>query len=114
VCTGIVPIVALAYAAVALMPIANEMATTRPLIAALEAQRVDGSSIALYTCPHLWSRDMPSNLESVRYASAATIGRPAVIATSRKRANEIAQALRGYRRVAEVQMIGKWFDVYRR
>jgi 4-amino-4-deoxy-L-arabinose transferase-like glycosyltransferase len=112
-CAGLVPIVAFAYVAIALMPTASAMATTRPLIAALDAQHVDGSSIALYTCPHLWSRDMPRNLEQVRYVSAGNIGTPAVIATSRKRANEIASTLQGYHRVAEVRMIGKWFDVYR-
>ena len=39
---------------------------------------------------------------------------PAVIATSRAHANEIAASLRGYRKVDELRMIGKWFDVYRR
>ncbi|MGZ7079752.1 MAG: ArnT family glycosyltransferase, partial [Thermoanaerobaculia bacterium] len=111
---GLVPVMAFAYIAIALMPFANEMATSRPLIAALDAQHVDGSSIALYTCPHLWSRDMPRTLEKVRYVSAKTVGTPAVIATSRKRADELRSSLRGYRRVAEVRMIGKWFDVYRR
>jgi len=111
---GFVPVAAFVYVAIALMPLANEMATTRPLIAALAAQNVDGRDIALYTCPHLWSRDIPPRLETVRYASANSVGSPVVIATSRKYANDIAASLAGYHRVAEVKMIGKWFDVYRR
>jgi len=34
--------------------------------------------------------------------------------TSRKRADDLAETLRGYRKVDELRMIGKWFDVYRR
>ena len=108
---GVVPIVAFVYFAIALMPMANEMASTRALIRALDAQSGD---IALYTCPHLWSRDMPPELERVRYVSATNVGSPTVIATSRKYAGDIAPVLAGYRKVAEVQMIGKWFDVYRK
>ena len=111
---GLVPIAVFVYVGIALMPLANEMATTRPLIRALDAQHVDGNDIALYTCPHLWSRQMPRQLETVHYVSRDNVGSPVVLATSRKYAADIAPALRGYRRVAEVQMIGKWFDVYRR
>jgi hypothetical protein len=68
----------------------------------------------LYTCPFLWSRDFPRELERVRYVNADSVGDPAVIATSRAHANEIADALRRYRRVDQLQMIGKWFDVYRK
>jgi hypothetical protein len=70
--------------------------------------------MALYTCPHLWSRDFPRQLERVRYADAGSIGAPALIATSRAHAGEISSTLRTYRKVDEVRMIGKWFDVYRR
>ena len=108
---GVVPIIAFVYFAIALMPIVNEMASTRPLIRVLNAQSGD---IALYTCPHLWSRDMPRELERVRYVSASSVGSPAVIATSRKYAGDIATSLAGYRKVGEVRMIGKWFDVYRK
>jgi cell division protein FtsX len=45
---------------------------------------------------------------------ANNIGAPVVIATSRAHAKEIAATLRGYRHVDQLQMIGKWFDVYRR
>jgi hypothetical protein len=40
--------------------------------------------------------------------------KPSLIVTSRSHAKEIAPALAGYRKVDEVRMIGKWFDVYRR
>jgi 4-amino-4-deoxy-L-arabinose transferase-like glycosyltransferase len=111
---GIVPLVAFVYAAVALMPLANAMATPQPLIAALLKQNVPPEQMALYTCPHLWSRDFPRQLEHVHYADADNLGQPALIATSRAHANEISSALRNYRKVDEVRMIGKWFDVYRR
>ena len=111
---GLMPVLALAYAAVTMMPLFNELATTRPLIAALSQQHVDPGAIALYTCPYLWSRDFPSPLERVHYVDADNVGSPMVIATSRAHAGEIAAALRGYKRVDQLQMIGKWFDVYRK
>lgn len=111
---GFVPIAVMVYVAIALMPMANTMATTRPLIAALDAQRVEGRDIALYTCPHLWSRDMPATLDTVHYVGANNVGSAVIIATSRKYANDIKTSLAGYHHVAEVQMIGKWFDVYRK
>jgi len=105
-----------ASAVIALLPMANELATTRPLIAALSRQHVAATDIALYSCPQLWSRDMPLDLERVRYVAPEDLThlQPQVIATARKNAPEIASALRGYRVVETVQMIGKPFDVYRR
>jgi 4-amino-4-deoxy-L-arabinose transferase-like glycosyltransferase len=115
--TGLAPICALVYAGIALMPLVNQLSSSRPLIDALERQHVAATEIALYQCPHLWSRyDFPRELEGVRYADADALrgARPELIATSRAHANEIAYALRGYRKVDELRMIGKWFDVYRR
>ena len=40
--------------------------------------------------------------------------RPRVIVTRRRDAEKVAESLRGYRKVAELRMIGKWFDVYER
>lgn len=111
---GLIPIIAFAYAAVALMPLANELASTRPLIAALQRQHVPAEDIGLYSCPYLWSHDFPRELEHVHYAGPQDLGHPSVIATSRAHANEIAPALAGYRKVESIRMIGKWFDVYRR
>jgi 4-amino-4-deoxy-L-arabinose transferase-like glycosyltransferase len=111
---GLVPLIPLAYAAVALMPLANEIASTQRLIAAIEKQHVPAEQIALYSCPYLWSRNFPRELERVHYADADNIGNAAVIATSRTHSSEIAATLRGYHHVDEVRMIGKWFDVYRR
>lgn len=115
VAVGLVTIVAFAYAAVVLMPLANEMASDRPLVRALVAQRVAPDRIALYTAPHLWTHDMPRDLERVRYVSADMLrAKPAtVVVTSRSHASEIADVLRAYRKVAEFQLIGKPFDVYR-
>ena len=39
---------------------------------------------------------------------------PAVLVTARNHGQEIAAPLAAYRKVDEVRMIGKWFDVYRR
>jgi hypothetical protein len=115
---GIVPIVALAFAAVALMPVANELASPLPLIRALREQAVPPEAMALYACPHLWSRDMPPVLERVHYASPKDFSdpafRPALVVTARKHQDEIAPALAGLHKSGELRMIGKWFDVYRR
>ena len=113
---GLVPLVPLVYATLTLMPFINDIGSTRLLIAAIEKQRVAPEAVALYTCPYLWSRDFlaKKELERVRYVGADDIGQPAVIATSRTHASEIAATLKNYRRVDSLQMIGKWFDVYRR
>jgi len=111
---GLIPLIAFTYAAVALMPLANDFASTRPLIAALERQHVPAEAIALYSCPYLWSRDLPAELAHVHYVDRHVAGNPAVIATSRAHATEIASGLAGYRKVDSIRMIGKWFDVYRR
>ena len=115
--TGLVLVVTLAYAAVALVPMANEMASTRPLVRALVAQNLPPEEIALYVCPHLWTRGMPQELARARHVDAdelRKIAPPRVIVARRRNANEIADVLRGYRKVGELQMIGKDFDVYRR
>ena len=111
---GIAALLPLLYVAVVMMPFVNEQASTRPLAAALVRQRVPAEEIALYWCPYLWTRDMPRELERVVYADSVQNIHPRVIATSRAHANEIAPFLAQYHRVDQVQMIGKWFDVYRR
>lgn len=112
---GIAALLPLLYVAVMMMPAVNELASTRPLVAALARQQVPAEQIALYWCPYLWTRDMPRQLERVVYADRFDDGiHPLVIATSRAHAKDIAPALAGYRRVDQVQMIGKWFDVERR
>jgi hypothetical protein len=113
---GLVPIAAFVYAALFLMPLANEMASDRPMVRALVAQNVAPEATALYWAPHVWTRDMPPDLARVRYVSAEDLRKqPAeLIVTSRKRAEDIEDVLRGYRKVDQFQMIGKWFDVYRR
>jgi hypothetical protein len=110
---GIVPLISLVYGALTLMPMLNDIASTQRLIAAIEKQHVAPESVALYACPYLWARDMPRDLERVRYVGE-DVGQPVVIATIRSHANEIASTLRSYKKVDQLQMIGKWFDVYRR
>jgi 4-amino-4-deoxy-L-arabinose transferase-like glycosyltransferase len=110
VAVGLAALVPLLYVAVALMPQVNELASTRPLVAALVRQRVPGDQITLHWCPYLWTRDMPRDLERVVYADDLKSVHTPVLAIARAH----APALPGYRRVEELRMIGKWFDVYRR
>ena len=114
--TGLVPIVAMAFIAVALMPVVNDLVSTRPLVAALEKQHVPPEQIALYAAPYLWTRDLPPGYERVTYATPFTLAQmsPTVIVTAKAHANEIAPSLYGYQMVDAVRMIGKWFYVYRR
>ena len=111
---GLVPVLALSYAMTVLMPLANEQASTRPLVRALVAQNVPAEEIGCYVCPHLWVRGMPPALERVRHYERDEVrpAAPRVLVTRRRNAHELD--LGGYRRVAELRMIGKWFDVYRR
>ena len=111
---GLVPVIALSYAMTVLMPLANEQASTRPLVRALVAQNVPAEQIGLHVCPHLWVRGMPPALAKARHYDAAELNAaaPHVLVTRRKDAGKID--LNGYRRVGELRMIGKWFDVYRR
>ena len=114
---GFVPLAALVYAATALVPLANKMASTRPLVRVLIAQNVPPEETALFVSPHLWARGMPPELARVHYVNAEELRRiepPRLIVARRKNSGEIRDVLRGYRRVGELQMIGKWFDVYRR
>jgi len=114
--TGLVPIAALAYAAIALVPLANEMASDRPLVRAIEKQRVAPEAVALFVCPHLWVRGMDPALWRARLVDADELRaiEPSVIVTRRKDAAKIADVLSGYERVDELRMIGKFFDVYRK
>lgn len=108
---GLVPLVPLIAIVCTQMPQLNEFASTRRLIAALEQQHVAPQDIALFSCPYLWSRDMPRELEHVRYITPRSPGAK-VVATSAKHASEID--LRGYTKSTTIEMIGKPFDVYRR
>ena len=113
---GLVPIIAMIVIAIALMPVVNDLCSTRPLVAALQKQNVPPEQIALYAAPYLWTRDMPRDYERVMYATPYTLAQttPTVIVTARAHAGEIAPSLYGYQMVDAVRMIGKWFYVYRR
>src|ERR1051325_2028548 len=56
---GLTPIAALVFAAVALANQANALASTRPLVDAVQKQRVPPEQIWLYTSPYLFTRDLP-------------------------------------------------------
>jgi 4-amino-4-deoxy-L-arabinose transferase-like glycosyltransferase len=112
---GSVVLAACAYLAIALIPLANQMASTTPLIAALQRQNVAPRDMLLYATPYLWSRDMPRTLEQVRYGGpvGGQAPPPVLIVSARKDAPNLGAALLGCRPVETVQMIGKPFDVYR-
>ena len=115
--TGFVLVATLSYAALFLVPAANELASTRPLVRALAMQDdVPPERIALYVCPHLWVRGMDPSLSRARHldADALRTADATVIVARRRNAHEVEDVLRGYRRVGELRMIGKWFDVYQR
>jgi 4-amino-4-deoxy-L-arabinose transferase-like glycosyltransferase len=116
VAAGAVTVAALLFVAVYLLPFVNGFGSTQALVTVLERQQVVPEEMALYSTPYLWTRDLPRRLERVVYADPETLMRtkPSLIVTSRRHAKNIAPALAGYRKVDEVRMIGKWFDVYRR
>lgn len=112
--TGFVPAAALAYAALFLLPLANEMASTRPLVRALMTVNAPPEKIALYVCPHLWVRDMDPKLTRARHVDAAELRTfdASVVVARRRNGPEVADVLQRYQRTGELRMIGKDFDVY--
>jgi 4-amino-4-deoxy-L-arabinose transferase-like glycosyltransferase len=113
VAVGLVPVAAFVYIALALLPVANELASTRPLVDAIQRQGVPPERVALHVAPHLWVRGMPRDLEKVRRVEAVPPDATVVI-SRRRNTKEIEASLEGYRKVDEFRLIGKWFDVYRR
>jgi 4-amino-4-deoxy-L-arabinose transferase-like glycosyltransferase len=111
---GLVPIVLFVFIVLTMMATVNELASGKPLVDALASMHVPADQIALYTAPHLWTHDMPRELEHVRYVSPQSLAtlHPTLIVTPRKHAGEIASQLAGYHVVRTVQLIGKPFDVY--
>jgi len=110
--TGLVLPITLGYAALVLVPIANELASTRPLVRALVRQNVPAEEVGLYVCPHLWIRNMTPELWRARHLQRGEVGGPRLLVVRRKNSHEVN--LDGYKKVDELRMIGKWFDVYRR
>jgi 4-amino-4-deoxy-L-arabinose transferase-like glycosyltransferase len=116
--TGFVAVAGLSYAGIALVPLANEMASTRPLVRALGARNAPRDQIALFVTPHLWTRGMDPELWRAKHVDEQSLRAlpvpPRVIVTRRKDAVKIEESLRGYRKTGELRMIGKWFDIYER
>jgi 4-amino-4-deoxy-L-arabinose transferase-like glycosyltransferase len=110
--TGLVLPLTLGYAALMLVPIANELASTRPLVRALVRRQVPPEQIGLYMCPHLWTRGMPPELWRARHLDRGETGSTRLLVVRRKNSAEVD--LSGYEKVDELRMIGKWFDVYER
>jgi 4-amino-4-deoxy-L-arabinose transferase-like glycosyltransferase len=116
VATGLVLVVALSYLTVALMPLANEQASTRPLVRALEGQNLPPERTALFVVPHIWVRGMAPEHGRIRHLGPDAIRAetPELLVVRRRNAEELGDLLDSYRKVDELRMIGKWFDVYRR
>jgi hypothetical protein len=59
---------------------------------------------------------MPPALERARHVNAEELraSSPELIVARRRDAEKIADVLGRYRKVDELRMIGKWFDVYRK
>jgi 4-amino-4-deoxy-L-arabinose transferase-like glycosyltransferase len=117
--TGLVPVAALVYVAIFLVPLVNELASTRPLVRALEGMRRPhhgAQEVALYVTPHLWVRGMSPGWTYAPHVDAEEMGSWSgdIIVARRKDEAAIRDVLQRYRRVGEVRMAGKWFDVYRR
>lgn len=113
---GLVPVLAFSWIGAFLVPIANEIASTRPLVRVLERQPVAPSEIALYASPHLWVRGMNPAFGRIRHVDEEDLRseRPALLVVRRKNAAEIQGVLRGYEKIDQFVLLRKWFDVYRR
>jgi hypothetical protein len=96
-----------------------EIGSSRPLVEVLERQGVPGDEIALYFCPHLWSRDMPRDLERVRHIDPEDLTRPGtrlpmIIATRVARAPDLGPVLQHYTPVERFRLRGRDHVLYRR
>lgn len=95
----------------------NDYASSRLLVAALAREARPGDEIGMYYTPHLWSRDLPDELEGTRQFGLGELeeGRgPDLLAVRRDRIDRLAGVLDAYQHVSSVRFMGKTFDVYRR
>ncbi|HUP45528.1 MAG TPA: glycosyltransferase family 39 protein [Thermoanaerobaculia bacterium] len=110
---GFAPLAAFVYLAVVLVPLGNEMASTRPLVEAIIRQQVPPERVVLHVAPHLWVRGMAPELAHIRHV-AGLPDDATVVVTRRRDTQRIADDLTPFQKVDEFRLIGKWFDVYRR
>lgn len=117
---GIGALFPIIYLAVFLMPFANSITSTGPIVDALVKQQVDGRQIGLWQAPHLWSREMPDSFHDVILLDAVAFreGRaalPQLVVVRPDRAHHLGDTLaRNYSKVDEVRTRGKTFAIYRR
>ena len=112
---GLVPIVSMVFIAIVLMPVVNDLVSTRPLVVALQQQQVPPEQIALYAAPYS-GRAISRAVRARHLRHALHAG---AVDTDRDRGRERARTTRSRRSyriplVDTVRMIGKWFYVYRR
>ena len=108
------------FVAIFLMPLANSLTSSSPIVEALQKQRVPGPEIGLFQAPHLWSKQMPSDFYEVLLLDSVAFreGRsklPTVVVVRPDRAHHLGDPLkRQYTKVDEVRTRGKTFALYRR
>lgn len=98
---------------------AGVIGSSRPMVEVLARQGVPGEEIALYHCPHLWTRDMPSTLERARHIEGDDLSRPGtrlplLIATRTSRAADLGPVLQRYAPVEHFRLRGRDHVLYRR
>ncbi|MHB0969372.1 MAG: ArnT family glycosyltransferase [Thermoanaerobaculia bacterium] len=116
---GVVAVVPVVVFGALFMGETADIGSSRPLVEVLERQGVPGDEIALYFCPHLWSRDMPRDFEKVRHIDPDELSRPGtrlpmIIATRVARAPDLGPVLQHYTPVEHFRLRGRDHVLYRR
>lgn len=109
----------LALLSLFLMPRLSWNSSARPLVEALERQRVAGEQIALYYAPYLWTRTMRPDFDHVSYIGRDALTKakgelPLVVSTRLSRAEDLAGLAANYTKVDEVNVRGRPYGIYRR
>jgi len=117
---GVGALFPIVYLAFFLMPLANGLTSTRPIVEALQRQKVPGPEIGLLQAPHLWSKRMPADFHEVVILDSVAFreGRSkltTLVVVRLDRAHLLGDTLkRRYVKVDEVRTRGKTFALYRR
>lgn len=101
-----------------LMPLFNTLSSAQPMVRAIERQKVDPATVALYYSPHIWSRWMDPSMFKVRHIGRDGLktGRlPEVVVTRESRQGELGWDLpSNYDHVDQFRVIRKKFNVFRK
>jgi hypothetical protein len=97
-------------------PAINDYASSRLLVREIERNHRPGDEIGMHYTPHLWSRDLPVELESARQLRLIDLeagARPDILVVRHDKIEKLGRVLESYQEVAAVRLMGKTFDVYR-